>query len=342
MAYQTWGSGGLLKEGQLTTFDKRLLSRFRGKVVLANKGSQRGVPKYGGKSLSFRRMEAVLGASYQITYASLALNSGFPGGAMASGPAALTEGTPGPAMDFTVTEVLATVSQYGLYSIITDMAENQSIDAIVPELTDNYGEAMAEAIELLTRDQLVAGTQVQYASTATSRVTVGSGMRLSMTELRKAKRTLLKQNAQTVEDGTYLVYTHPDAIYDLEGDSTIVNFFQYAGPRDGSNELLKTAVRDIPYGMRVYNSSLARIFPSLGLSGADVYATLVFGDQWYGTIDLDALPARVIRKEIGSSGIYDPLDQAGSVGWKAAWTAVILNQNLGVRIEHTTSAGAVG
>jgi len=133
-----------------------------------------------------------------------------------------------------MTEILATVSQYGLYSIITDMAENQSIDAIVPELTDNYGEAMAEAIELLTRDQLVAGTQVQYASTATSRATVGSGMRLSMTELRRAKRTLLKQNAQTVEDGNYIVYTHPDAIYDLEGDSTIVNFFQYAGPRDGS------------------------------------------------------------------------------------------------------------
>lgn len=340
MAYQQWGTGGLAKEGQLTTFDKRLLSRFRGKIVLSNMGAQRGIPKYGGKSISYRRQEAVLGASYQIGYASLALNHGFPGGAYASGPGTLTEGTPGPAMDFTMTEILCTVSQYGMYTIITDMAENQSIDAIVPELVDNYGESMAEAIELLTRDVLVAGTQVQYASTATSRATVGSGMRLNMAELREAKRTLQKQNAQTVQDGRYIVYTHPDAISDLEADSTVVNFFQYAGPRDKSNELNKTAIQDIPYGMRVFNSSLSRIFPSLGLSGADVYATLVFGDEWFGTVDLDALPARVIRKEVGSSGIYDPLDQAGSVGWKAAWTTCILNQTLGVRIEHTSSAGS--
>ncbi len=342
MAYQTWGTGGLAREGQLTTFDKRLLTRFRGKLMLSKMGTQRGIAKYGGKSISFRRQEAVLGASYAITYSSAPLNSGFPGGAYASGPLALTEGTPGPAMDFTMTELLATVSQYGMYSIITDIAENQSIDAIVPELTDNMGEAMAEAVELLTRDTLVAGTNVQYASSATTRATVGSGMRLNLAELREAKRTLLKLNAQPVEDGNFVVYTHPDVIYDLESDSNIVTTWQLAGERGTGNQLFDVAFSQLPFGMRVYNSSLSRIFPSLGLSGADVYATLVFGKEWFGTIDLDALPARVIRKEPGSSGIYDPLDQAGSVGWKCAWASVILNQNLGVRIEHTAAAGAGG
>lgn len=337
MAYQTWGAGGLTVEGQLTSFDKKLLNRFRGKLVLSDKGNQRGIPAYGGKSISFRRMEAILGASYSIAYASLALNSGFPGGAYASGPPQLTEGTPGPAADFTWSQILASVAQYGQYSIITDIAENQSIDNIAAETSDNYAEAMAEAIELLTRDQLEAGTNVQYASSATTRATTGSGMYLNLAELREAKRTLLRFNAEPVEDGKYMLYTHPDAIYDLEGDPNIITTWQQAGVRGMDNQLFDRAFTDLPFGVRVYNSSLCRIFASLGLSGADVYGSLLFGKEWFGTVDLDALPARVIRKEIGSSGIYDPLDQAGSIGWKAPWTAVILNQNLGVRIEHVTS-----
>lgn len=339
MAYQTWGSGGLAKEGQLTTFDKRLLSRFRGNIVLSKMGFQRGIPVNGGKSISFRRMEAIAGGSYALVYASNVMNQGFPGGAFASGPAPLTEGTPGPALDFTVTEVLATVSQYGAYSIITDLAENQSIDQIVPELVEDYGESMAEAIELVARDILSAGTNVQYAGANTTRAGTGSGQYLLLKEIRTAKRTLLKNNAKGVksEDQKFVVYCHPDNLFDLEGDSNVTNIWQYAGDRGTANQLFDVTFRDLPFGARVYESSLCRIFASLGLSGADIYGVLMFGDEWFGTIDLDALPARVIRKDIGSSGILDPLDQAGSVGWKCAFAAVILNQNLGVRIECASS-----
>ncbi|HXF02801.1 MAG TPA: N4-gp56 family major capsid protein [Arthrobacter sp.] len=334
MAYQQWGTGGLAKEGQLTTFDKRLLNRFRGNIILSKMGFQRGIPVNGGKSISFRRMEAILGASYAAAYNS--------GGAYASGPAILTEGTPGPALDFTVTEILATVAQYGMYSIITDLAENQSIDQIVPELVEDYGEAMAEAIELVTRDILTGGTNVQYASTGGSRGGVGSGMNLVLKELRTAKRTLLKHNAKGVksEDQKFVLYTHPDCLFDLEGDANITNIWQYAGERGNGNQLFDVVFRDLPFGVRVYESSLCTVFASLGLSGADVYGNLMFGDEWFGTIDLDALPARVIRKDVGSSGILDPLDQAGSVGWKCAYAAVILNQNLGVRIESSSSNSA--
>ena len=116
---------GLTVEGQLVTFEKRLLTRFRAETVYNRFGLQRSIPRNGGKSISFRRLEAVLGASYAAAYNS--------GGAFASGPAALTEGTPGAAMDATWTQILATVSQYGGYIQITDLAEDQSIDVIVPE-----------------------------------------------------------------------------------------------------------------------------------------------------------------------------------------------------------------
>lgn len=164
-------------------------------------------------------------------------------------------------------------------------------------------------------------------------------MRMSLAELRAAKRTLLRMNARPVrsEDNKFVAITHSDCSYDLEGDSNITNIWQYAGERGMGNQLFDVEFRDLPFGVRLYQTSLCRVYASLGLSGADVYGSLMFGEQWYGTIDLDALPAAIIVKPRGSSGVYDPLDQVGTVGWKAAHAAVILNQNLGIRIETTSS-----
>jgi N4-gp56 family major capsid protein len=92
----------------------------------------------------------------------------------------------------------------------------------------------------------------------------------------------------------------------------------------------------------LYITTNTRIFASSGLSGADVHATLVFGDQWYGVVKYDSMPAEVIVKERGSGGTSDPLNQLATVGWKASYAAGILNQGNGLRIEHSTSATAFG
>lgn len=331
MAYQQLGIGGQAPQLQLTAFEKRLLSRFRAGTVYNKWGVQKSIPRHGGKAIQFRRLEALLGASYAAAYNS--------GGAYASGPAVLTEGTPGAAIDATWTTVSATINQMGAYLQITDLAENQSIDDIVPELTENFSEMMTEALDLFTRDILVAGTTVQYASTAGARLSVGSGMYLTLAELRKAKRTLTRLNAKPMraEGGKYVVIAHPDSLYDLEGDSNVVTAWQNAGERGDANQIFDVAFSDLPFGFRLYVTSLARIFASLGFSGADVYATMVLAEEAYGTVKLESMPARIIRKELGSAGANDPLDQVGTVGWKAAWAAVRLNESNLLRIEHTTT-----
>lgn len=204
---------------------------------------------------------------------------------------------------------------------------------------ENFSEAMKEGLDLVTRDILNGGSNVQYASTSLSRGAVGSGQYLSLTELRRVKRTLLRNNVKPhpKADGRLVVISHPDNLYDLEGDTNITSIWQYAGQRGESNQLFDLEFRDLPFGFRIYTTSLCRIFASLGLSGADVYGVVVFGDQWYGTINLDKMPAKVIVKDRGSAGTSDPLDQLASVGYKAAHTAVILNQNLGVRLEVASS-----
>lgn len=344
---QAWGAGGFSPEGQLTTFDKELLSRFRAATIYTRFGMQKKIPLRGGKSISFRRMEAILGASYQINYSSLALNHSYvPNVSYASGPLALTEGTPGTAIDATWTQVLCTVSQYGQWTKSTDVNEDQSIDDVMGEATKNFSEAMTEAMDLVVRDVVLSGTNVQYASSATTRATVGSGMNLTLAELREASRTLRRYNAKPIsgEGGNkFVVITHTDAMSDLGGDSNITNIWQYAGDRGmGSNQLFDTAFHDLPYGFRIFETSLARIYASLGLSGSDVYATMVLGEQFYGTVEFASMPAKVIHKPRGSSGVSDPLDQVSTVGWKASMGAAILNENLGVRIEHGTTVSQIG
>ena len=73
---------------------------------------------------------------------------------------------------------------------------------------------------------------------------------------------------------------------------------------------------------------------------ADVHATLVFGADAYGVIDVDGSGTmETIIKPHGSEGSGDPLNQRATVGAKVtAYAAKVLNPLWIVRIEHGVSA----
>lgn len=148
MTVELIGAAGATAELQLTQFDKRLLSRFRAKTVFNKYGLQRGIPAHGGKSIQFRKFENI--------YSAGAAGSNANG----SAPAALTEGTFGTEIQATITSVSATVSQYGQFLKYSELLDAQGLDNYVAEQTDNFSEAMTDALDLLTRDVIVAGTNV--------------------------------------------------------------------------------------------------------------------------------------------------------------------------------------
>jgi len=75
-----------------------------------------------------------------------------------------------------------------------------------------------------------------------------------------------------------------------------------------------------------------------GAAGRDVYATLIFGDNAYGTTSITGGGLEHIVKQLGSAGSADPLNQRASVGWKASKATVRLVEAFMVRIETTASA----
>src|SRR5690348_3852841 len=156
MAVELIGVNGASAELQLTAFDKRLLTRFRAATCYMRYGMQRGIPRNGGKSIQFRKFESIYAAG----------NAGS--AAAGSAPTALTEGTYPAEIQATITTVAATVSQYGQYLKYSDVLDAQGLDNYVAEQTDNFAEAMKDALDLLTRDVVVAGTNVQFAGTAAS------------------------------------------------------------------------------------------------------------------------------------------------------------------------------
>ena len=86
------------------------------------------------------------------------------------------------------------------------------------------------------------------------------------------------------------------------------------------------------------NESLDGVAPDMkiypgdgGVNGEPVYATIIVGKNAFGTSGDDSV--EVINKPLGSAGTGDPLNQRGTVGWKAYHFFKILEQTKMLRIE---------
>ena len=78
-----------------------------------------------------------------------------------------------------------------------------------------------------------------------------------------------------------------------------------------------------------------------GASGADVYSTLIYGENAFGTIELGGTGrnVQIIINAPGSSGALDPLAQRGAIAWKVkGFCTVILQDDFIVRLESGATA----
>ena len=322
MAMDLLGTAGM-SNGMKQFYSRDLLERTIPLTLFLRFADRKtGIPRNQGRSLEWRRYERA------VTSVS---------------PTALTEGTPPSETQLTISNVQATVNQYGAFTRHSEVLDLQNYDPYIGSVTEQYAEHMALTLDTVVRNIIVAGTTVQYVAGKGSRGDIGAttGDRISYAEIREIVSTLRGNNVPPVEDGKFIGVMHPHTEYDLFADSDVLTSFQNAYERGRSNPIVAGEVKDF-HGVRWFVTTQARIFGSLGLSGADVYSTLVFGRQAYAAVDYAAMGARVIVKPVGSAGALDPLSQMGTVGWKAAMAAAILDQNRIVRLEHTADLGDEG
>jgi N4-gp56 family major capsid protein len=258
-------------------------------------------------------------------------------GSLSAATTPLTEGTTPAGNNHSVTQVTATPSQYGDYTVTSDVLELVSIDPAISEMAAVFGEQAGDTLDQVTRDVLAAGTSVQYADAVADRASVASTNKLDSAEILKAVRTLEGANAPKIPDefgGSYVAFVSEKSVYDLRNDALWVDAAKYAGGmRIESGELGRI------HGVRFVMTTNAKVFTGAGASSIDVHATVIIGKDAYGLASWKGQESvQFYVKPVGSSGSADPINQRGSIGWKVAQKAKILNESRLTRIEHAVSS----
>ena len=301
--------GGLTAE-QKTFYDRTLLSRLLPSLVFAKYGQKKSAPKKEGDTINFRRFNSLSAATTP-----------------------LTEGVTPSGNTLNISSVVATVAQYGDFVQISDKLDLVGIDPVLTEAGQLLGEQAGLTLDTVVRDIVVTGTNVQYAGGATSRVTVAKSMVLNGTEIKKAVRTLRKANAKPVDGNCYIGIIGPDAEFDLMNDTAWVDVSKYAA----STQIFEGEIGKL-FGVRFVRTSNNKVFAAAGATSADVHVTMIIGKDAYGVVDVEgSSKPEMIVKPHGSAGTADPLNQIATSGWKALYTAKILNDLCMVRIEHGVS-----
>jgi N4-gp56 family major capsid protein len=271
-------------------------------------------------------------------------------GALALATSALTEGTPPTEMSLTITAVTATLAQYGAFVKISDLLIVAGIDPAMEQTNDLESEQAGRSIHTLIVNALASGTTVQYASTATTRLTVAAGMNFYMIEVRKAVRTLKKNNVMRFPDGYYHGSLTPSQWYDLRSDSSANTGMTWAQANTYVNtDNFQKGMLGAVEGVTFYETSTDNpVFTGAGAGGIDVHAAFIYGQGGYGTVDLttqtvadiDPLTNRGIDVMVvpaNTPSKIDPLQQYGISGWKVAYVVQVLDALRMLRVETAVS-----
>jgi N4-gp56 family major capsid protein len=310
--------------------EKELLKRGLPYLVLEKFGQAKALPEQSTKVIKFRRYNA-----------------------LPNTPTALTEGVTPTGQTLAVTDVTATLVQYGDKVTISDVILDTHEDPTLNESVALLGEQAAQMIEKMRFGVLKAGTNVLYANGA-ARNAVNTA--ISITLQRRAVRALKRQNARFITSivrstpsyGTenvapgFVALIHPDLEADVRGLTGFVPAEKYGTMTPWENELGKC--EDVRYVSSTIFEPWADAGGAKGAmlsttgTNADVYPVLYVARDAYGIVALKgmfALTPMVVNPKPSDS---DPLAQRGHVAWKAMQTCTILNDSWMVRAEVAATA----
>lgn len=268
-------------------------------------------------------------------------------GSLPAATAALTEGVSPAEGSLTITQVTAALAQYGAFQKVSDLLIRAGIDPAMSNVMEIEGEQAGLSVHTLTATELGAGSSVQYASTAVSRVTVAAGMNFNTSEVRKAVRTLEKSNVDRFPDGRYHGSVTPSQKYDLKADAATggwLDIMRYSNPSAFMSGTLGE-VEGVNFDVSTNNP----IFTGAGAGGIDVHAALIWGPGAFAAVDLSGQTVGNLNAETNRAGIdvmvvpantpskVDPLQQYGVAGWKIAYVAKVLDSARILRVETAVS-----
>jgi len=274
--------------------------------------------------------------------------------ALALATTPLVEGVTPTGKKQTVTDVTATLDQYGDFVEYSDVIEDTHEDPFLMATSETLGEQAAQTIESVRWGILKGGTNVSYAN-GSARTSVNTP--ISLTLQRTATRTLLRQNAKQITrivgstasyrtepvEASFIGLAHVDLENDIRAMPGFTSVKQYGNPGSAYPGEIG-AVDNVRYILTTLFTAFADAGGAKGSmisttgTSADVYPVIFLAQDAYGIVPLkgkDSLSIMVVNPKPTHG---DPLGQRGTAGWKTMQTAVILNDAFLVRGEVAATA----
>ena len=301
-------TGNDLSPTMKTYYDRELIEEAQAALIHDQFCEDKPIPKGAGKKIEFRKFDSLPKALTP-----------------------LTEGITPAGQKLNMTKLEAEVDQFGDFVMVTDILDLTALDPQILNATKLLGRQAGLTLDTVTRNVLNSGTSVMYCpkiaadgteTAVTSRAGLDNTCRLTVKMVKKVATTLKRRNAPKFSDGCYVALIHPDTEFELTEDPAWLAPHQYVDTTNIYNgEIGKI------HGVRFVESSEAKIFEG------GVYSTIFLAQGAYGVTDVEGGGLETIVKPIGSGGTADPLNQRGTVGWKALKTAEILIPQYIIRVE---------
>ena len=308
--------------GNINSFYSRdLLIRVQPFLVHNKFGMVKDIPKGNSDIIKFRR------------YANLSA---------ATTP--LVEGVTPAGSQLSKTDISATLNWYGDFVTLTDKLTMETEDPVRMETNEILADQAGDTLDQLGRDIINAGTSAIWSGSGNTQTSeVAAGDVIATADIDTAEETLKANKARFmtsyVDPSTgistvplppcFIGICHVYTTKTLRAMSGWTKVELYANPSSRmEGEIGK-------YGnTRFIETVNAKVFTGAGTSSIDVYSTLILAKYAYGVTRMSGAAMQNIVKPLGSGGSSDPLNQRETSGWKASFTAVILNDAFMVRIEH--------
>lgn len=320
------GTSGKLSSKQQAVYDRMMLMRAVQNQVFDLGAQRRTIPTKSNAKKGFaKRYKGLLPATTPIAEYN---------GSNIKGPNKIV-----------VEEVEFSVDTYGDYVVYTDELDLYDYDNIADTYFDILSDQASLTVDTIRRNTLRGGSNVIYTDGAVSRTAVADGGKLhTVSDFKLMKIKLKKQGAKkftkiipaSTKIGTtsvrpaYIGIASTEVIEDLRALAGWKDVEDYAD----SSKAMPNEVGSIE-DFRIVESDNNDPIEDQG-TGTDtnVYLSYFMGKDAYCTTSLRGKGGIMAKiKALGSSGAEDPLDQYGTIGWKAIFGCDILNESWLIRTE---------
>jgi len=242
-------------------------------------------------------------------------------------------------------EVEYGVAHYGDYIVYTDELDLYDFDNIQASFLDILGDQASITLDVIKRDVLRGGTNVVYADGNTSRADVAANSAKLTTNDFKIMAVKLKNQRgmkfKSVITGSTSIGTQPirsaymgivspevtEDLRDLVGWKNVETYSDYS-------KAIEDEVGSIG-DFRIIESTNNE---PVDENGVNVYISYFLAKDAYAATTIRGKKGIATKvKPLGSAGAEDPLDQYGTIGWKAIAGATILNEAWLIRAESVAS-----